>query len=55
MAHNDEGEFELVIGNRQLLLVFGVLLVLLGVLFTMGYLIGKNNPSKEAIIASPAP
>ncbi len=51
MAHNDEGEFELVIGNRQLLLVFGVLLVLLGVLFTMGYLIGKNNPSKEAITA----
>ncbi len=52
MAHNDEGEFELVIGNRQLLLVFGVLLVLLGVLFTMGYLIGKNNPSKEAITAA---
>ena len=52
MAQNDEGEFELVIGNRQLLLVFGVLLVLLGVLFTMGYLIGKNNPSKEAITAA---
>jgi cell division septation protein DedD len=52
MAQNDEGEFELVIGNRQLLLVFGVLLVLLGVLFTMGYLIGKNNPSKEAIAAA---
>lgn len=52
MAHNEEGEFELVIGNRQLLLVFGVLLVLMGVLFTMGYLIGKNNPSSDAILAA---
>ncbi len=52
MAHNEEGEFELVIGNRQLLLVFGVLLVLMGVLFTMGYLIGKNNPSGDAILAA---
>lgn len=52
MAQNEEGEFELVIGNRQLLLVFGVLLVLMGVLFTMGYLIGKNNPSRDAISAA---
>ena len=31
MARNDEGEFELILGNRQLLLVFGVLVLVLGV------------------------
>ena len=49
MARNDEGEFELILGNRQLLLVFGVLVLVLGVFFTMGYLVGRNNPSHEAM------
>ena len=47
MPRNDEGEFELVLGNRQLLSVFFIVVVLLGVFFVMGYILGKN--------ASPAP
>ncbi len=49
MARNDEGEFELVLGNKQLLSVFFILVVLLGVFFTMGYIVGRNNPSMEAV------
>ncbi|MCA2971995.1 MAG: SPOR domain-containing protein [Acidobacteriaceae bacterium] len=48
MARNEEGEFELVLGNKQLLSVFFILVVLLGVFFTMGYIVGRNNPSLEA-------
>jgi hypothetical protein len=47
MPRNDEGEFELVLGNRQLLSVFFIVVVLLGVFFVMGYILGKNS--------SPAP
>jgi cell division septation protein DedD len=49
MARNEEGEFELVLGNKQLLSVFFILVVLLGVFFTMGYIVGRNNPSTEAV------
>lgn len=49
MARNEEGEFELVLGNKQLLSVFFILVVLLGVFFTMGYIVGRNNPSMEAV------
>ena len=48
MARNDEGEFELVLGNRQLLSVFFILVILMGVFFAMGYILGRTNPSKEA-------
>jgi cell division septation protein DedD len=47
MPRNEEGEFELVLGNRQLLSVFFIVVVLLGVFFVMGYILGKNS--------SPAP
>ncbi len=43
MARNDDGEFELVLGNRQLLSVFFIVVVLLGVFFTMGYIVGRNT------------
>lgn len=49
MPHNEEGEFELVLGNRQLLSVFFIVVVLLGVFFVMGYILGKNSgPSAPA-------
>lgn len=38
----EDGEFELILGNRQLLSVFFIVVVLLGVFFTMGYIVGKN-------------
>ncbi len=49
MSRNEEGEFELVLGNRQLLSVFFILVVLMGVFFAMGYIVGRNNPSKDAV------
>lgn len=49
MARTDEGEFELVLGNRQLMSVMFILVVLLGVFFTMGYIVGRSNPSTEKV------
>jgi type IV secretory pathway VirB10-like protein len=43
VPRNDDGEFELVLGNRQLLSVFFIVVVLLGVFFTMGYIVGRNS------------
>ncbi len=47
MPRNEEGEFELVLGNRQLLSVFFIIVILMGVCLTMGYVLGRN--------AGPAP
>ncbi|HML17195.1 MAG TPA: SPOR domain-containing protein [Bryobacteraceae bacterium] len=57
MAKNEEGEFELVLGNRQLLSVFFIVVILLGVFFTMGYIVGRNSaPAPEvASAAKPEP
>lgn len=53
MPRTDEGEFELVLGNRQLLSVFFIVVVLLGVFFVMGYILGKNaNPTSLVDVAS---
>jgi cell division protein FtsN len=48
MPRNDasemEGsEFELVLGNKQLLSVFFIVVILLGIFFTMGYVVGRNS------------
>jgi cell division protein FtsN len=43
MPRNDDGEFELIMGNRQLLSVFFIVVILLGVFFTMGYIVGRNS------------
>ncbi|MBI3682457.1 MAG: SPOR domain-containing protein [Acidobacteria bacterium] len=43
MARTEDGEFELILGNKQLLSVFFIVVVLLGVFFTMGYIVGKNS------------
>jgi len=43
LPKNDEGEFELVLGNRQLISVFLIVVVLLGVFFSMGYIVGRNS------------
>jgi len=68
MPKNEEGEFELILGNRQLLSVFFIVVVLLGVFFTMGYIVGRNSgplgttdvvaarkETKPLVIESPAP
>lgn len=43
MAKNEEGEFELVLGNRQLISVFLIVVILLAVFFSMGYIVGRNS------------
>lgn len=52
MPRNEDGEMELVLGNRQLLSVLFILVVLLGVFFTMGYIVGRNNPSDSTLQAA---
>ena len=47
MPRNDDGEFELILGNKQLLSVFFIVIILLGVFFTMGYIVGRNSGSPE--------
>lgn len=48
MPNNDEGEFELVLGNKQLLSVFFIVVLLLGVFFAMGYIVGRNSAPGRA-------
>jgi cell division septation protein DedD len=68
LAKNDDGEFELILGNRQLLGVFFIVIVLLAVFFTMGYIVGRNSAplitadttshkseTKPLVVDSPAP
>ncbi len=68
MPKNEDGEFELILANRQLLSVFFIVVVLLGVFFTMGYIVGRNSApasmdvasthkgdSKPMVVESPAP
>jgi cell division septation protein DedD len=49
MPRNEEGDFELVLGNRQLQSVFFILVVLLGIFFTMGYILGRNTLGGEGV------
>jgi len=63
MPRNEEGEYELVLGTPQLLTVVFLLVVLLGVVFSAGYYLGRStagqlpgvseNAAKE-VPASPA-
>ena len=52
MAKNEDGEFELILGNRQLLSVFFIVVILLGVFFTMGYIVGRNSSPVAPEIAA---
>ena len=55
MPKNDEGEFELVLGNKQLLSVFFIVVVLLGVFFAMGYIAGRNTVPGTKEVATSQP
>jgi cell division septation protein DedD len=43
VPRNDDGEFELILGNRQLMSVFFIVVILLGIFFAMGYIVGRNS------------
>jgi cell division protein FtsN len=53
MRNKDSGEFELVVGDRELLSGFVIGVVLLAVVFALGYLLGQNSP-KSAKVAPEA-
>jgi len=55
MPSNEEGEFELVLGNKQLLSVFFIVVLLLGVFFAMGYIVGRNTTPAPTQVASAVP
>lgn len=53
MTDNDyDGERELVLGNRQLLGIFFVAMLLCGVFFAMGYVVGGNSAKAGAATAA---
>lgn len=47
MPRNEDGEFELVVGNKQLLSIVFILMVVFGVVFSMGYFVGRANSGDE--------
>jgi len=51
MRNKDTGEFELVVGDRQLLSGFFIGVLLLAVVFALGYLLGQSSP-KSAKLAT---
>src|SRR5215470_9829657 len=54
MRNNETGEFELVVGNRQLLSGFFIVVLLFAVAFAMGYVVGQNSP-RSVRMASETP
>src|SRR5580692_3789645 len=50
MRNKDTGEFELVVGDKQLLSGFFIGVLLLAVVFAMGYVLGRGTP-KSANVA----
>jgi cell division septation protein DedD len=54
MRNNETGEFELVVGNRQLLSGFFIVVLLFAVAFAMGYVVGQNSP-RSAKVQAEAP
>lgn len=53
MAKTD-GEYELVLGNRQLLSAFFIVVILFALFFTMGYIVGRNSAPTSMAAAAPA-
>lgn len=43
MPKSDEGHYELVLGNRQLISGFFVLVILFAIFLTLGYILGRNS------------
>src|SRR5215472_5421109 len=54
MPKNETGEFELVLGDRQLLSGFAVVVILFGVFFAMGYVVGRSSKPSARVEAADA-
>jgi cell division septation protein DedD len=55
MPKNEDGGYEVSLGNRQLLSIFFIVVILFGVFFTMGFVMGRNSASGGPVAAAPAP
>jgi hypothetical protein len=55
MRKDDTGEFELVVGDRQLLSAFFIVVLLCAVAFAMGYVVGQNAPKSGKTTAENVP
>jgi cell division septation protein DedD len=64
VPRNEDGEFELILGNRQMMSVFFIVVLLFGVIFAIGYILGTNRgpaaevasvrrPEKAVVVPSP--
>ena len=49
MPRNEEGEYELILDNKKLLSIFFVVVVLLGVGFTLGFVLGRGSGQAGAV------
>lgn len=49
MLQTGENETEILLGNKQLVGIFLVIAILLGVSFTGGFLVGRGSPEKKAV------
>jgi cell division protein FtsN len=52
MKNTETGEFELVLGNRQLLSGFFLVVILFAVFFVMGYIVGRNSSPTPQLAAN---
>jgi len=55
MRNKETGEFELVVGDKQLLSGFFIGVLLLAVVFAMGYVLGQNSPKSGKATEAAAP
>jgi cell division protein FtsN len=57
MVKKPDGEFEVLLGNTQLLSLFVIVVILLAVFFTMGYVLGRHSgaASAEVVVSKEAP
>jgi len=52
MKNSETGEFELVLGNKQLLSGFFLVVILFAVFFVMGYIVGRNSTPTTQVAAT---
>ena len=55
MLQTPDDETEILLGNKQLLGIFFVVAILLGVAFTGGYMVGKGSPAKKIVANAATP
>lgn len=55
MLRSSESETEILLGNKQLLGIFFLVAVLIGIAFGGGYMLGRGGPSEKKVASSPLP